>query len=205
MDFDKIEHLLKTTDFDRLSATDREMVLSQLTEMEYSSMRELYLHAGTNTPLEMQPSPRLKLQLDKAFQARQPLMMGRFRMPLYQVAAVALAFFVVGTFINHRTIIQDRIVTQRVKEIRYIDRPVEHVKYITIHAPTKTRTNEKNVAPSLPVGNNSPMVDTHFESNPEIIRQQEIAMTNIQRALNDKNGVSMGSDTVLQKMMVTVY
>jgi hypothetical protein len=30
-------------------------------------------------------------------------------------------------------------------------------------------------------------------------------MTNIQRALNDKNGVSIGSDTVLQKMMVTVY
>jgi hypothetical protein len=205
MDFDKIEHLLKTTDFDRLSGIDREMVLSQLTEMEYCSMRELYLHAGTHTALEIQPSPRLKLQLDKALQARQPLMMGRFRMPLYQVAAIALVFFVVGTFINHRTITQDRIVTQRVKEIRYIDRPVEHVKYITIHAPAKTRTNNQPGVPSLSVSDNSTIVDTHFETNPEIIRQQEIAMTNIQRALNDKNGVSIGSDTVLQKMMVTVY
>lgn len=205
MDFDKIEHLLKTIDFDRLSATDREMVLTQLTEMEYNSMRELYQHAIANTPLEMQPSPRLKQRLDKALQARQPLTMGKFRMPLYQVAAVALVCFVIGTAINNRTVTKDRIVKQEVKEIRYINRRVEHVKYITIYAPTKTRHKDKPEVKHQTVDSNLQLVDDHFETNPEIIRQQEIAMTNVQRALNDKNGVSIGSDTVLQKMMVTVY
>jgi hypothetical protein len=207
-DFEKIEQLLQTKEFSELSSAEKELVLAQQSETDYSAMRELYAHIESTKPEEIIPSPALKSKLDKALRVRKttPAIV-RIQMPLYQVAAVALLFLMVGVAINYTRKTPVKIVNNTIREVKYINRPVREVRYITIPAkyaqklqPAKQTETHVSTADSQTT---YPEVVT--ETNPEVIRQQEIAMTNVQRALNDKGGVSMGSDTVLQKMMVTVY
>jgi hypothetical protein len=207
-DFEKIEQLLQIKEFSELSPAEKELVLAQISETDYSAMRELYVHVKSTNPEEIIPSPLLKSKLDKALRARKtaPVIV-RAQMPLYQVAAVALLFLMVGVGINYTRKTPEKIVTNTIREVKYINRPVKEVRYITIPA--------KYVQKLQPAREDEPQVSTAnsqtnypeivSETNPEVIRQQEIAMTNVQRVLNEQNGSSMGSDTVLQKMMVTVY
>lgn len=208
MDFDKIDKLIQSKDFEKLTANEREFILRQMTESEYCSIRELYLNTKAKNNNEISPSPTLKKRLDKALAIQNNSTSGaKFRIPLYQVAAVALIFLAIGMAINYHQEAPARVVTQKIREIKYIDRPVEKIRYIAVPSkyaqkvqPTKQPASQENM-----VDNDIPTTEFKTEINPEISRQQEIAMMNIERALNEKNGVSIGSDTVLQKMMVTVY
>lgn len=208
IDFNKTDKLIQFKNFEELPVNEREFILAQMTESEYCFMRELYLNTRTKNRDEISPSPTMKMKLDKALAIqKRSTPVAKFRIPLYQVAAVALIFLVIGMGINYRQEAPAHIVTQKIREIKYIDRPVEKIRYITVPAkfaqkvqPIKQPTLQENI-----VDNDIPTTEFKTEINPEISRQQEIAMTNIQRALNEKTGVSIGSDTVLQKMMVTVY
>ncbi len=205
--FEKIEHLLQTKEFYELSPAEKELVLAQISETDYSSMRELFTHVNASRHEEIVPSNALKDKLNKALAARRPApILFRTRLPLYQVAAVALVFLVAGLAINYTREVPIRVVTNTIREVKYINRPVEQVKYVTVPAKYAPKPQAMEQVKSE-VATNEDQIShpeiTH-ETNPEILRQQEIAMINIQRAL-EKNGASMGSDSVLQKMMVTVY
>ena len=206
-DFEKIEHLLQTKEFYELSPAEKELVLAQVTETDYSAMKELFMHAKANRHEEIVPPLSLKEKLDKALSARRlaPIYV-RTRLPLYQVAAVALLFLVVGLAINYTREVPIRVVTNTIREVKYINRPVKQVQYVMVPAKYAPKPQAmEQVKPEVATNEDQishPKIKP--EINPDILRQQEIAIINIQRAL-EKNGASMGSDSVLQKMMVTIY
>jgi hypothetical protein len=207
-DFEKIEQLLQTTEFQELTPAEKELVLAQISETDYLAMRELYMHAKGTHPKEILPSPYLKSKLDKALAVRKtrPAIVN-LQLPLYQVAAVAMLCFIIGLAIptTHET--PAKIVTNTVREVKYINRPIEKVRYVVIPAKytQKLHPTQQPEPEASAIENIVPVQEITIETNPETLRQHEIAMTNIQHALNEKSGVSMGGDTVLQKMMVTVY
>jgi len=206
--FEKLERLLQTKEFMELTPAEKELVLAQISETDYSDMRELYMHAKATRHEEIAPPLSLKEKLDKALAARRlaPIYV-RTRLPLYQVAAVALLFLVVGLVINYTKETPIKVVTNTIREVKYINRPVKQVQYIVIPA--------KYAQKIQPIEEAKPQVSTNYnqtsypeitgETNPEILRQQEIVMSNIQRTLNEKNGISVGQDSLLQKMLATIY
>jgi len=207
-DFEKIERLLQTKEFLELTPAEKELVLAQISETDYSDMMELHIRARATRNEEIAPPLSLKEKLDKALARRRPTPIDlRTRLPLYQVAAVALLFLVVGMAINYSSETPLRVVTNTIREVKYINRPVKQVQYIVISA--------KDAQKLQPIEQTKPQVSTNDnqtsyseitpETNPEILRKQEIVTNNIQRALNEKNGVSVGEDSLLQKMLVTIY
>lgn len=205
---EKIEQLLQTIEFSKLTQAEKELVLAQISETDYSAMRELYVHVKSTNTEEIIPSPLMKSKLDKVLRARKtaPAII-QTQMPLYQVAAVALLFLMVGVGINYTRKMPKKIVTNTIREVKYINRPVREVRYIAIPAKYVQKLQPAREAEPQVLTDDS---QTNYqeiiaETNPEVIRQQEIAMTNVQRVLTEQNGSSMGTDTVLQKMMVTVY
>lgn len=209
MDFERIEQLLQSTDFHLLSAHEREWVLTHTTEAEYMAMRELHLHSAQQVRTEITPPASIKSKLDQAMGYRAYRHTPHhWRMPLYQVAAVAAVFLMIGLAFNRSNEMPARVITQRVPVTKYIDRPVEKIRYVQIAVPVAHPSLSPTQAASPIVQSeetDAPTLAYQVETNPAIVRQQEIAMNNLQRALTEKSGISMGSDTVLQKMMVTVY
>jgi hypothetical protein len=207
-DFEKIEHLLQTKGFEELTPAEKEVVLAQISETDYSDMRELFMHTRTTRHEEIVPPLSLKGSLDKALAARRPTpIYVRTRLPLYQVAAVALLFLVVGLVINYTKETPIKVVTNTIREVKYINRPVKQVQYIVIPAKYAQKIQPiEEARPQLSTNDNQTSYpEITGETNPEILRQQEIVMSNIQRTLNEKNGISVGQDSLLQKMLVTIY
>ncbi len=202
MDFDKLEHLLQTNDFEFLNADEKEFVLAHLSELEYTAMRELYLNTKTGAGVTITPRGDIKSRLDSALKTRQKSTTGiHFHMPLYQVAAVALIFLLLGIGINYQQKTPTKVIARKTIQVRYITKQIEKVRYIAIYPTSKP---DKSVNTKNETSNPSFVEDYSVDSNPEAIRQQEIVMANIEHVLNEKNGISIGSDTVLQKMLVTV-
>jgi hypothetical protein len=166
------------------------------------------MHVNASRYEEIVPSHALKDKLNKTLATRRPApIYVRTQLPLYQVAAVALLFLVVGLVINHTNEPSIKLVTNTIREVKYINRSVKQAEYIVIPAKYAQKTQ--------PIEEAKPQVSTNDkqtnypeitdETNPEILRQQEIVMSNIQRTLNEKNGISVGQDSLLQKMLVMVY
>ena len=207
-DFERIEYLLQTKGFEELTPAEKEVVLAQISETDYSDMRELFMHTRTTLHEEIVPPLYLKEKLDKALAGRRlaPIYL-RTRLPLYQVAAVALLFLVVGLSINYTRETPIKVVTNTIREVKYTNRPIKQVQYIVIPA--------KYAQKIQPIEEAKPQVSTNYnqtsypeitdETNPETLRQQGITSTNIERILNEKNGISVGQDSLLQKMLVAIY
>lgn len=208
INFEKIEYLLQIKEFEELTQAEKEMVLVQISETDYSAMRELYKHVKATHQENIVPPHSLKEDLDKALAARRPNpIYVRTQLPLYQVAAVALLFLVVGLSINYTRETPIRVVTNTIREVKYINRPVKQIKYIVIPAKyaQKPQPSEKAKPQTSTNNNQISYPEITDETNPEILRKQEIVLNNIQQALNEKNGVSVGEDSLLQKMLVTIY
>lgn len=204
-DFDRLEKLLQTKRFKELTVDEKRWVKSQLSEDEYSSMNEMYLSLRSATQMdEIEPSENTKNRLDKALMAKHSKGVFQLRMPVYQTVAATIIFFFIGYAVHVFQPIQTKIVHTTSQVIKYVDRPVKEIQYVNIAVQKeeiKTENREGIPEKIQPIDINSELP----ELNSEYIRQQEIAMTNIERVLNESNGISMGSDTVLQKMLVTIY
>jgi len=114
-------------------------------------------------------------------------------LPFYQSVAAAVLLLVagvgVGQFFDKPQPVLERIVQQ----VKYVDRPVKEIQYIRVPVrlePTSASNSESFKKDSVPVLNTS-------SSN-----ENDLAVTDINRV---QTGISMGDDTVLQKMMVTIY
>ena len=208
-DFDRLEKLLRYKQLDELSTSEKQWVLGLISQEEYGQMATLYQSTNHLTDKqEIEPKQKTKTELDKVLAAkRQMRTVFQLKIPVYQSVAAALVFFFIGFGINRSRPVQTRIVHNTTQVIKYVDRPVKQIEYVTIYAKDKKKnvvlTKSLKTAPTVEIlGGNDVTIP---ESNPEVLHQQEIALTNINRVLNEKNGSSMGGDTVLQKMMVTVY
>lgn len=212
-DFDKLESLLKNNHFDDLTWQEKRWVLTHIDEEEYNSMSRIFydVEKEFKKEMEIEPDHEIKQKLDVAFnkfnKSTALLRAFRFKIPAYQSVAVAFLFFITGFLANiyksTPVIVRDR---------------VEVIKYVTKNATESTlksaikfnhvarKTPKKAVQEKLISNDKSTndMVDNK-NINPEIELQQEIAMLNFNRVLSEKNGSSIEGDTVLQKMLVTVY
>jgi hypothetical protein len=207
--FDRLEKLLCTKRFDELSVAEKQWVESLLSEEEYASMSVLYTSLNDQKQsIGIEPQADTKVKLNKALAAKvQHPGMFQLKMPVYQSVAAALIFFLVGFAINQSRPVETKIVHDTVQVIKYISKPEATKNLAAESKHTKKRVKRVITIPEQEqvLATQSDNVVSLPESNPEFVRQQEIAMTNIKRVMNEKNGSSMGGDTVLQKMLVTVY
>lgn len=211
--FDKLDSLLKSHDFEDLTGAQKQWVLSLIDKEEYNSMHGLYNSIGSESDrkAEIEPDSAIKDKLDRTFQ--KPVsptglsVVFRLKMPVYQSVAVALLFFMVGFFATVYTS-KPVVIRDRVEVIKYVIRPSlestlkSNIKLtrMALKTPEK-KTEDKVIATAETVNDNR----TQEVINPDMGRQQEIAVSNVNRVLNENNGSSIEGDTVLQKMLVTVY
>ncbi len=208
-DFDKLELLLQTKSFDELNVFEQDLVIKSLTNEEYNALHDLYTLAPSRGVDEIEPSSGLKSRLDDALKAkkrRTPLL--RLPIPLYQTAAAAAILFFIGLNINLSSVIPTRVIRDSIRTVQYIDRPVTQIQYVTVPAQPMQKTlrqTEHTSTQAYATREDNMREYAVSADNPVLIRQREIAMANIRRVLNEKNGSSIDGDTVLRKMMVSSY
>jgi hypothetical protein len=202
-DIDPFERLCQTKSFYELNREERELVLSMVTEAEYHAMHEFHQNLQEQIPEEITPTLLLKSKLDEALENKnRRRSLPQRRVPLLQSAAAAVLFFLMGlgaSFLNERPA---KIVHTTAEVIRYVDRPVKEIRYVSVPAKEEGKLaseSEKSVQPS-------PGEKMHFqkteatEAYPDIQDQQMMGMTDIAQY-----GLSMDKDTILRKMMLTMY
>lgn len=138
---------------------------------------------------EIEPSASVKEKLDQALKAKRKRRQV-VQMPFYQTVAAAVVLLVAGVGIG-RLFDGPRTVVERiVQQVKWVDRPVKEIQYIRVpvtvepNRVTKVQPLKKDSMPELKA----------YDSD-----ENDLAVAQIQP------GVSMGDDTVLQKMMVTIY
>jgi hypothetical protein len=207
---DKLKILLRTKPYDELTNEEIRWLKDMISEEEYINMSAIYASSKNGKDsIEIEPRPATKNTLNKAFAAKfhRPGIF-QLKMPVYQSVAAAIVFFLVGFGSHFSNPTEPKVIHDTVQVIKYINRP-ESTKKL---AEVTVKHSKKRIKQLISVPEAEPVFTTQSEglipvpeSNPELVRQQEIAMVNTNRALNERNGSSMGGDTVLQRMMVTVY
>jgi len=205
-DFDQLERLSLTKTFGELNQDEKIIVLRMVTEEEYNNMNELHQNMKEQVLDDITPSPMLKDKLDKAWKTKKH-QSGLFHlsMPLYQSAVAAMIFFFAGLGINRIYEKPVPIASNTVEVVKYVDRPVKQIQYVTIQGKKEQNQASQLQAQTVTMENEKIKNTTIPETNSDINSQQTIALANIDRLTNDTNGISMEEDTILRKMMVTMY
>ncbi len=134
------------------------------------------------------PSDALKSKLDKALaEKRREKSFFTLRIPAYQSVAAAAIFFILGigtNFLRFSAVSPQVVhVPIEVEVIKYVEKPVvtEVVKYV-----------------------DRPVVEIRYVKEPDP-QQQMIAQHAVFENSFENQGISLHEDTVLKKMLVTVY
>ncbi len=204
IDFDKLEKLLQNKGFSELTTDEKQWTLAFMKEDEYISMRYFYKSMEKNPSQEIEPSSEVKIRLDKSMQSKKKENLFSKRIPLYQMAAASMLFFLLGLGINFPREKLSKEVHTISQVVKYVDRPVTQIQYVKVKEKTviKRSKNDKN------------KIIQHNDTENNIIENQinipfqqmkQIALNNMNQAMEESKGFSMEGDTVLKKMMVTVY
>ena len=199
-DLDQFERLCQTKTFYELNEEERKLVLSMVTEAEYQVMCELHGNRQEQSPDEIIPSSILKNKLDKALEAKnQRRGLFQVRIPFYQSAAAAVIFFLVGLGLSSLYERPTKIIRTTAEVVKYVDRPVKQIQYVTLQTKNVQKQDLQQPAtlPAPTEGMNTKNA-TITETNQQISEGTYIAQ-------NDSNDMNMQNDTVLRKMMVTMY
>jgi hypothetical protein len=136
---------------------------------------------------EIEPSTSVKSRLDKAFKAHY-FPRKEIRLPYLQSVAAAILLLISGIGIGRWFDKPEPTVERIVQQVKFIDRPVKEIRYIQV-----------------PVQNLA-MKTSHSENSPndsvKTVATNDLAVTEVSDA---SYGISMGDDSLLQKMMVTIY
>ena len=211
-DFDSLEILLKNRSFEELDWHEKQWVLTIIIETEYYSMSEIYttLKKESETRFEVEPFVETKNKLDSSFNIiSKPnvfLSLYHLKIPVYQSIGIALVCFTIGLF---STIYKMKpiVIHDTVQVIKYISKP----SYANTLKPLRNFNNVLNKNHVKAIHKKTVAIENGADKivNEETITekslQQGIAMQNINRVVNEKNGSSIEGDTILQKMLVTVY
>ena len=127
---------------------------------------------------EIIPGRAVKNKLDKALAIkRRKNSVLSMRIPLYQAAAVAIIFLIFGFSLSFlRPVASPEIVHTTTEVVKYVDRPVTEIRYVKV-----------------PVMQQYTLRDTGI--------MQNVMYT----GANENLGISLQDDTILQKMLVTIY
>lgn len=136
---------------------------------------------------EIEPSVSVKNKLDTAFRLKRKK--SGLQLPMYQSVAAAVLFLLAGVGVGRLFERPQPVVQRLVQVVKYVDRPVKEIQYIKVQVPSQPilATNAISVAK---------------DSVPVSAVNNDLAAADINHV---QAGISMGDDTVLQKMMVTIY
>lgn len=204
---EKTEQLLREKNFDALSTSERETVTSEMSEQDYRLMRTLHQRLKPQASVEISPSPELKNKLDRRWASRRSgKRIMQLRIPVYQSVAAAILLFFVGFHFNYRKA-EPEVVTQKVAVLKYVDRPVKEIRYVPLRQestePVDNTRVDHDVIPTQQMADTNAGKSESFDAHSNTM--QDMANNNLQQNVPETVGVSMGSDTVLRNMMVTVY
>lgn len=205
---DHTEQLLRSKDFDALSAAERKSVLAEMSEDDYGYSRRMQKSFGPKPDDELVPPAALKAKLDNRLVRKQRgTRVWQLRVPVYQSVAAAVVLFFIGMHFNRPAEMPQRVVTQKVAVLKYIDRPVKEIRYVPIRQSAtepvdNTRVDKELIAPQPLVDKNEKKRES-FDARVNTL--PDMANNTTQTNTPETAGVSMGSDTVLRSMMVTVY
>lgn len=204
--FDTIEKLCRTKDYRQLTISEKELVQSLTTEDEYNAMRSFYSTVKQKGVDTLEPNPDIKKRLNKTFLLRKKSVgVFLYRIPLYHSAAVALLFFFVGFAISYFRQTPSEIVYNTTEVIRYVDRPVKQIEYVTVY---KMKTLAAKQSDKTDVGmipaNEENVNEKPFDFS-DYSDATQISMVDIDHVLSETDGVSIGSDTLLRKMLNEIY
>lgn len=204
--FDTIEKLCRTKDYRQLTISEKELVQSLTTEDEYNAMRSFYSTVKQKAVDTLEPNPDIKKRLNKTFLLRKKSVgVFLYRIPLYQSAAVALLFFFVGLAISYFRQTPSEIVYNTTEVIRYVDKPVKQIEYVTVYK-MKTlaaKQSDKTDVEMIPA-NEENVNEKPFDFS-DYSDATQISMVDINHVLSETDGVSIGSDTLLRKMLNEIY
>lgn len=204
--FDTIEKLCRTKDYRQLTISEKELVQSLTTEDEYNAMRSFYSTVKQKGVDTLEPNPDIKKRLNKTFLLRKKSVgVFLYRIPLYQSAAVALLFFFVGLAIRYFRQTPSEIVYNTTEVIRYVDKPVKQIEYVTVYK-MKTlaaKQSDKTDVEMIPA-NEENVNEKPFDFS-DYSDATQISMVDIDHVLSETDGVSIGSDTLLRKMLNEIY
>lgn len=206
MDFEQLEQLLRTKRFDELSDTESASIKNEISEEDYISMSMLYANLDDLTQqAELAPTLNIKHKLDIALRSNhiRPVFLQR-RMPIYQSVAVAILVFCIGLFANFFS--PEQLIVQRtVHVVKYVPKVVIKEVRVPVLPIAQQESTKVNSIKNIEETPNISTVESIGNENLFFAKQQEIALNIVQRVLDENSGTSMGSDTLLQKMMVTIY
>jgi hypothetical protein len=136
-------------------------------------------------PEEIEPSPSVKVRLDEAFKTKYHPRR-ELRLPYLQSVAAAVLLLVAGIGIGRWFDKPEATVERIVQQVRYVYRPVKEIQYIRVPDRSLTATVESRLRDSLALDDAA----------------NDLAVA---EAGNASGSISMGDDSILQKMMVTIY
>ena len=156
--------------------------------MKKSELRQIMQERKSE---DIEPSAAVKERLDKALRTRRKN--DGFHIPMYQSMAAAILFLLAGVGIGQLFEKPQTVVQRLVQVVKYVDRPIKEIQYIKVPAsPVPILTSKAEF-----VAKDSVPISTTYSSG-----ENDLAVADINRV---QSGISMGDDTVLQKMMVTFY
>ncbi|MDR2039975.1 MAG: hypothetical protein LBQ60_18795 [Bacteroidales bacterium] len=185
-DLDKLESLIKSRQFPELSADEQQWVLQYLDEDEYRKMASWYgfLSDEKDQVDEIEPSLSSKLKLDAVLkQSGSKEKAGFFsrRIPVYRSVAASVIFFLLGMGVQF-FIPPKGSDAQNFKTIMQ-NMPEERME------PKDTFTGYQEILAL---------------KNPEMLDLKTLAEYNVQQVRKTSNGRSLGNDSVVQKLLVTI-
>jgi len=207
INFEECEELIRRKEFNELTDQEKVVISALYSHEEYNRLHSMFLSLHNVERVEIDPRKDTKSSLNKALQleSRKRTFFLNRKISLYQSAAAALIFFFIGSALSYIRESPVRIVENTHNVIKYVDRPVKETKYIIVKE-KQTDRNEYSSAtmPDHILNTNiQPMNSQSEQSVTEFL--PDIATVNIEKVMNETNGESLGSDSVLQKMMVTIY
>lgn len=125
-----VEEYIRTKDFEALTAQEREIVLSYLDQEDYEHYRMLAL-AGKALGDSPAPPPAIQQNLQQAFRKRyrrRNLPLSTIIMPLWQAAAVAALFLLLGKVITWAPVHASPSVAMQVHDSIWIERVSQAMK-----------------------------------------------------------------------------
>lgn len=141
---------------------------------------------------EIEPSASVKNRLDQALKAKRKGL-HVIHLPLYQSMAAAVLLMVAGAGVGQIFDRPQPVLERIVQQVKYVDRPVKEIQYIRVPVRLEPTSASNSVTEN---GDSVPEFKTSTSA------ENDLALSEINRV---QAGISMGDDTLLQKMMVTIY
>lgn len=205
--FDTIEKLLQAKDYRQLDRSEKELVLKFVREEEYDAMRALYINVNIKVqPEAVTPTADIKKRLDKALLVhKKPSNLFLHHTPLYQSVVASIIFFFVGFGINYFKDNPVRVIQNTTEVIKYVDRPVKQIEYVKVYEKQPALVQEADMKDTDDILNNEGTIHGFSSDISDYMETNQIATINISQMLTETNGISIGSDTLLQKMLTNIY